>query len=118
MKEKCYLKGVAFYSPTVYFEVIGDILKNFSTSLKLLLKDKYLSGVSLIECNEIPIQHDINYGCEITIQMNDKHEEGIRELQRKLGICESDKYQSVDGKYCYLPPNTLIAHKKTNICQV
>ncbi len=87
-------------------------MKNFSTSLKLLLKDKYLSGVSLIECNEIPIKHDIDYGCEITIQMNDKHEEGMRELQRKLGICESDKYQSVDGKYCYLPPNTLIAHKK------
>jgi hypothetical protein len=71
--------------------------------LKLLLKDKYLSGVSLIECNEIQIKHDIDYGCEITIQMNDKHEEGVRELQRKLGICESDKYQSVDGKYCNLP---------------
>jgi hypothetical protein len=53
--------------------------------LKLLLKDKYLNGVSLIECNEIPIKHDIDYRCEITIQINDKHEEGMRELKRKLG---------------------------------
>ncbi len=80
--------------------------------MKLLLKDKYLSCVSLIECKEIPIKHDIDYGCDITIQMNDKHEEGMRELQRKLRICESDKYQSVDGKYCYLQLDTLIAHKK------
>ncbi len=36
----------------------------------------------------------------------------MRELQRKLGICECDKYQSIDGKYCYLAPNILIAHKK------
>jgi hypothetical protein len=80
--------------------------------LKLLLKDKYLSGVSLIECNEIPIKHDIDYGFQITVQMNNKHEEGMRELQTKLGICESDKYRSVEGKYCYLPLNTLIVHKK------
>jgi hypothetical protein len=49
--------------------------------------------------------------------MNDKHEEGMRELQRKFGISECDKYQPIDGKYCYLPPNTMIA-QKSNICQV
>jgi hypothetical protein len=80
--------------------------------LKLLLKDKYLSGVSLIECNEIPIKHDIDYGCEITIQMNDKHDERNERIAKKIRNLRSDKYQSVDGKYCYLPPNTLIAHKK------
>jgi hypothetical protein len=31
------------------------------------MKDKYFSGVP-IECNEIPIKHYIDYGCEITIQ--------------------------------------------------
>jgi hypothetical protein len=46
--------------------------------------------------------------------MNDKYEEGMRELQSKLGICENDKFQSVDGKYCYLPLNTLIARKNQN----
>jgi hypothetical protein len=44
--------------------------------------------------------------------MNDKHEKGIEELKSKLGVCENDKFQSIDGKYCYLPPNTLIAWKK------
>jgi hypothetical protein len=60
-----------------------------------------LSGILLIECNEIPIKHDIDYGCEITIHMNDKHEEGMRELQRKLAICESDKYQRLRQNIYY-----------------
>jgi hypothetical protein len=93
--------------------ITGDILKNLSTSLKLLLRDKYLSDVSLIECNEIQFKHNTDYVCQITLHMNEKHDEGMRELQRKLAICESDKYQSIDGKYYYLPPNTLSAHKKT-----
>jgi hypothetical protein len=44
--------------------------------------------------------------------MNDKHEKGMEELKSKLGFCENDKFQSIDGNYCYLPPNTLIARKK------
>jgi hypothetical protein len=89
--------------------ITRDILKRFAASLKLLMKNKYVSGISLIECNEIPIKHYIDYECEITIQMNHKYEDGMRELQNKLGIYENDQFQSTDGKYCYLPPNTLIA---------
>jgi hypothetical protein len=43
--------------------------------------------------------------------MNDKREKGMEELKSKLGVCENDKFQSIDAKYCYLPPNTLIARK-------
>jgi hypothetical protein len=39
----------------------GNILRNFDISLKLLLKDQYLSAVSLIECVKIPIKQNFDY---------------------------------------------------------
>jgi hypothetical protein len=54
--------------------ITENILRNFDISFKLLLKYQYLSGVSLIECVKIPIKQNFDYECEITIQMNDKHE--------------------------------------------
>jgi hypothetical protein len=36
--------------------ITGDILKSFKTALKLLIKNQYLNGVSLIKCNNIPIE--------------------------------------------------------------
>jgi predicted metallo-beta-lactamase superfamily hydrolase len=53
-----------------------------------------------------------DYECEITIKINNKHEKRMEELKSKLGRCENDKFQSVDGKYFYLAPNTLISWKK------
>ncbi len=95
--------------------VTGDILRNFTLSLKNFLKVKSLISVSLIYCNkndnDIATKEDFDYECQITIQMNDEYNQMMKELQN-IGNCDDEKYQSSDGKYCYLPPHTLIARKK------
>ncbi len=80
--------------------------------MKLLLKDQYISGVSLVKCDKISIKQNFDYECDITIQMNDKYEKGIKVLRNELGICQNDKYISIDRNYCYLPRNKMIARKR------
>jgi hypothetical protein len=81
----------------------------------LLLKDKCLSGISLIYCNEITsTKQNSDHECLLTIQMDDNHKEGMEILQNKLGICDNDS-KIIDGKYCYSPPNSLIARRKPKL---